>query len=75
VTTNVRTFLRDFSRLKAKAIQGETVKIQDRGQEFIFVAVGPAPRKSLLGSAQGKIAVRGDLTVPTLPDEAWQPSL
>ena len=70
---NVRTFLRDFSAIRAKARRGETVRVKDKGGEFLFTA--DAPRKSLLGAARGKISFRGDLTKPTLPKDAWKPSL
>ena len=70
---NVRTFLRDFSAIRARARNGETIRVKDKDGEFLFTA--DAPRKSLLGVAKGKIFVRGDLTKPTLPDDAWKPSL
>jgi len=70
---NVRTFLRDFSAIRARARKGEAVRVKDKDGEFLFTA--NAPRKSLLGAAKGKIFVRGDLTKPTLPNDAWKPSL
>lgn len=70
---NVRTFLRDFSAIKARARKGETVRVKDKSGEFIFTA--DTPRKSLLGAAKGKIFIHADLTKPTLPDDAWKPSL
>jgi hypothetical protein len=73
MTTNVRTFLRDFSTFKAKARKGGTVRIRDKEGEFIFTAVGQ--RHTLLGAARGKIAFHADLTKPTLPEEGWKPSL
>ena len=73
MTTNVRTFLRDFTTFKAKARRGETVRIQDREGEFLFTAA--APRKSLLGAARGRIRIHGDLTKPTLRKGGWKPSL
>ena len=73
MTTNVRTFLRDFTTFKAKARRGATVRIQDREGEFLFTAA--TPRRSLLGAARGKIAVHGDLTQPTLGKTGWKPSL
>lgn len=73
MTTNVRTFLRDFTTFKAKARKGETVKIRDREGEFLFTAA--TPRKTLLGAARGKIKSRADLTRPTLDPKAWKPSL
>jgi hypothetical protein len=73
VNVNVRTFLRDFATCKAQARRGRTVRIRDREGEFLFTAVGT--RRHLLGSARGKIRFVGDLTQPTLPDEAWKPSL
>src|ERR1700679_1375106 len=48
---NVRTFLRDFSALKARARKGETVRVKDKGGEFLFTAYGPLkipPRYSRL---------------------------
>ncbi len=72
--TNVRTFLRQFSGFKARARRGETVRIQDKGGEFLFTATTPG--RSLLGAAQGKITVvQGDLTAPTLSPRAWKASL
>ena len=53
--------------------RGGTVRIRDREGEFLFTAVGA--RRHLLGSARGKIRFEGDLTRPTLPDDAWKPSL
>lgn len=73
MNVNVRTFLRDFATCKAQARRGRTVRIRDREGEFLFTAVGT--RRQLLGSARGKIRFAGDLTQPTLPDEAWKPSL
>ncbi|MFZ9838982.1 MAG: hypothetical protein ACO3JJ_10665 [Opitutaceae bacterium] len=73
MNVNVRTFLRDFATCKAQARRGRTVRIRDREGEFLFTAVGT--RRQLLGSARGKIRFGGDLTQPTLPDEAWKPSL
>jgi hypothetical protein len=73
MTTNVRTFLRDFTTFKAKARRGERVRILDREGEFIFAAA--TPRKSLLGAGRGKIVIRGDLTQPTLGRRGWKPSL
>jgi hypothetical protein len=70
---NIRTFLRDFATCKAQARRGGTVRIRDREGEFLFTAVGA--RRHLLGSARGKIRFAGDLTQPTLPDDAWKPSL
>lgn len=72
--TNVRTFLRQFSGFKARARRGETVRVQDKEGEFIFTAANPS-KKSLLGAANGKMSFRGDLTEPTLPPDAWKPSL
>jgi hypothetical protein len=45
--TNVRTFLREFTTFKAKALRGETVQIEDREGKFLFTAV--VVRKTLLG--------------------------
>lgn len=73
MTTNVRTFLREFTTFKAKARRGERVRILDREGDFIFSAA--TPRKSLLGAANGKITIRGDLTKPTLRKTGWKPSL
>jgi len=73
MVTNTRTFLRSFTTFKARARKGETVRVQDKEGEFLFTAA--MPRKSLLGTAKGKIAFHDDLTKPTLPDEGWKPSL
>lgn len=73
MVTNTRNFLRDFTRFKARARKGETVRVQDKEGEFLFTAT--APRKSLLGAAKGKIAFHDDLTRPSVPNESWQPSL
>lgn len=73
MTTNVRTFLREFTTFKAKARRGERVRIVDRDGEFVFAAA--TPRKSLLGAGRGKIVIRGDLTKPTLGPRGWKPSL
>jgi hypothetical protein len=71
--TNTRNFLRFFTSYKAKARKGETVRVQDKECEFLFTAA--VPRKSLVGSAKGKIGFQDDLTKPTLQNESWKPSL
>ena len=71
--TNTRTFLRSFTTFKARARKGETVRVQDKEGEFLFTAA--TPRKSLLGTAKGKIVFHDDLTKPTLANEGWKPSL
>ena len=73
MTTNVRTFLREFPAFKARARKGGTVRIRDKEGEFIFSAVGT--RQTLLGAARGRIKSHDDLTRPTLGAEAWKPSL
>lgn len=73
MTTNVRTFLREFSSFKAKARRGGTVRIRDKEGEFLFTAAGA--RNTLLGAAQGKIDFHADLTQPTLRGDGWKPSL
>lgn len=73
MTTNVRTFLREFSAFKARARKGGTVRIRDKEGEYLFTAVGE--RHTILGAARGKIEFHDDLTKPTLTDKAWQPSL
>jgi hypothetical protein len=73
VKTNTRDFLRSFTTYKAKARKGETVRVQDKEGEYLFTAA--VRRKSLIGSAKGKIEFRDDLTKPTLKDDAWKPSL
>lgn len=73
MTTNVRTFLREFATFKAKARRGETVRINDGEGEFVFTAVHA--RKTLLGAGKGKITFHGDISKPTLPNSAWKPSL
>jgi hypothetical protein len=73
MVTNVRDFLRNFAALKSKARRGETIRVKDREDEFVFTAT--KPRKSLLGAAKGRIAIHDDLTKPTLRNEDWQPSL
>jgi len=71
--TNTRTFLRTFSSFKARARRGETIRVKDKEGDFLFTAA--SSRRSLLGSAKGKIAIRDDLTSPTLANDAWTPSL
>lgn len=71
--TNTRTFLRTFTSFKAKARKGEIIRVRDLEGEFLFTAA--ANRKSLLGSAKGKIVLHDDLTAPTLGNDAWRPSL
>ena len=73
MTTNVRSFLRDFAAFKARARRGDTVLVRDRTGEFSFSASNR--RKSLLGAGKGRVAFHGDLAKPTLPDGAWKPSL
>ena len=60
MTTNVRTFLRNFAAFKARARRGETVRVQDKEGEFVFAAA--VPRKSRVGAARGKIVFHADLT-------------
>jgi hypothetical protein len=72
MTTNVRTFLRNFAAYKSKARQGETVRVKDGDGEFVFTA--STPRRSLLGAAKGRIAIHGDLAEPTLRADDWRPS-
>ena len=74
MTTNVRTFLRDFAACKARARQGETIVIKDRCAEYTFSVRGK-PSSGLLGCARGKIIIKADLTKPTLPDHYWNPKL
>lgn len=69
--TNVRTFLREFPRFKARARRGETVKIKDRSGEFVFSASAAPRRASLLGCLKGRIKIRGDLTQPTSTGAEW----
>ncbi|MEO6459682.1 MAG: hypothetical protein ABIO95_04470 [Bdellovibrionota bacterium] len=73
--TNVRTFLREFAAIKAKAKRGEPVHVIDRDGDFLFTAV--TPKTSLLGCLKGKVAISADadLTTPTLSPEEWRPSL
>ncbi len=71
--TNTRTFLRDFTAIKAKARKGETVRVRDKEGWFLFTAA--ASKRSLLGAARGKIVFHDDLSKPTLPSDAWKPSL
>ncbi len=73
MVTNVRSFLRDFTRFKARARRGETVRVQDKAGEFLFTAA--TPRRSLLGAAKGRISLHDDLTRPTLAADDWKPSL
>ena len=73
MTTNTRNFLRSFTTYKAKARKGETVRVQDKEFEFLFIAA--VPQKSLSGSARGKIGFKGDPTKPTLRNEDWKASL
>lgn len=72
--TSTREFLREFAAHKARARRGETVRIQDREGEYVFMAVS-AGRKSLLGCAKGKVTIAADLTATTLPATAWKPDL
>lgn len=73
MTTNTRTFLRDFAAFQARARKGGTIRVQDKEGEFLFTAA--QIRKSLLGAAKGKIVCRDDLTEPTLANGGWKPSL
>jgi len=73
MVTNTRDFLRSFTAYKAKARKGETIRVREKECEYLFTAT--VLRKSLLGSAKGKIEFQDDLTKPTLPKEGWRPSL
>lgn len=71
--TNTRSFLRDFAAMKAKARNGQIVRVTDKEGEFLFTAA--STKKSLLGAAKGKIRIAGDLTNPTLSHDDWKASL
>jgi hypothetical protein len=71
--TNTRSFLRDFAAMKARARNGQVVRVKDKEGEFLFTAA--SIRKSLLGAAKGKIRIATDLTQPTLSSGEWKPSL
>jgi len=71
--TNVRSFLRDFAAFKAKARKWVSIRILDKGGDFLFTCTKPG--RSLMGAAKARLAVRADLTRPTLPRSAWKPSL
>lgn len=73
MTTNVRTFLREFSACKTRALLGETIVVKDRKDEYVFSL--KSKRRGLLGCAKGKIIIKADLTLPTLPEEFWKPSI
>jgi hypothetical protein len=70
--TTARNILRNFSTFKAQAQRGGTGRIRDHDGEFLFFAANG--RRSLVGSARGKIRFAGDLTGPTLPEYLWQPT-
>ena len=55
---NSREFQRDFARMKAKAVAGETVTIVSDGQEFIFRAAKP---RTWQGALKGKGKIKGDI--------------
>lgn len=59
--------------MKAKARNGQVVRVKDKEGEFLFTAA--SKRKSLLGVAKGKIHIAADLTKPTLGSDDWKPSL
>ncbi len=71
--TNTRSFLRDFAAMKAKARNGQVVRVKDKEGEFLFTAA--STKTSLLGAAKGKIRITADLTKPTLSGDNWKPSL
>jgi hypothetical protein len=60
--------------MTARALQGETIRVQGRDGEFVF-QVASTPPRSLLGIAKGKMTIHGDLMQPTLPNDAWRPGL
>jgi len=71
--TNTRDFLRNVTSIKAGAQEGKAIREQKKKVGHCSSAA--APRKSLLGSAKGKISFHSDLTRPTLPNESGMPSL
>ncbi|HEU5081087.1 MAG TPA: hypothetical protein VFT72_17885 [Opitutaceae bacterium] len=71
--TNTRMFLRDFAAMKAKARNGQIVRVRDKEGEFLFTAA--STKRSLLGAAKGRIRIAADLTKPTLRSNDWKPSL
>ena len=71
--TSTRSFLRNFVAMKARARNGQVVRVKDKEGEFLFTAA--SMKKSLLGAAKGKIRFAADLTQPTLSSDEWKPSL
>lgn len=63
-----RDFQRDFARMKAKAIAGQTVHIVSGGEEFVFQVVKP---RTWQGALKGKARITGDLLSTGL---AWESS-
>jgi hypothetical protein len=59
--------------VQAGARKGETVRVQDRADEFLFPS--GVSRKSLFGAVKGKISFHADLTKPTLSASHWKLSL
>jgi hypothetical protein len=58
MTVNSREFQRNFPRMKAAAVKGETVTIISDGQEFIFRAAKP---RTWQGALKGKMKIKGDI--------------
>ena len=73
--SNVSTLLREFPKVKRAALRGERVVIQTREGNLLLSAESP-PDRTLLGSMRGTFTDAGtDLSAPTLPASAWNPSL
>ncbi len=73
--TNVSTLLREFPKVKRAALRGERVVVKTREGNLVILAESP-PERNLLGSMRGTfIETKADLSAPTLPETAWNPSL
>jgi len=69
MTTKVRSSLRNSETDKTRALRGETVRLRNEKGEWLVTDT--TTRKTLLGTARGKITIRGDLTRPTLAASDW----
>jgi hypothetical protein len=73
--TNVSTLLREFPKVRKRALAGETVVIHTREGNLLLMAEH-SPHQNLWGCLKGKLKdLDHDLSSPTLLDEEWKASL
>ena len=66
----LKNHLSDYLRLVEK---GEAVEVSKRNVPFARIVPLPQPPKNQtrLGALKGSVTVRGDLTLPAIPEDDW----